>query len=508
MTDRIQVEPESPNPRVLIKCGGDVRVEGWEQALIEVDGQGGEPVVNAGGERIEISAGSSLAVRLPQTSEQVEIAAGGQVNVSNLQGGLEMVQAAGDLLVEDVGTVKIGSAAGLVNLADVAGEVQVRKRAHGDVTAQDIGGGISIATVVGRLNLQDVSAVRVKRACADVNVLNAGGNVVVEKGNGNVNVINVDGAAAIDKVLGSVTLRSVQGKVACDQVNGMLHLEDAGEVAVRRVMGNFTAESIRGALACQKANGQATLREVGGSISLGGVGGDLVVEGCGGSLSAKSGGNAQLSTVAGNVTVTAGGDVGCRLNENEGASIKAVCGGSLTVEGGPSMVARGPGVHTFRVGAGKSNFSLVAGGDVHLEAGAELEGLGEDRVTRGERKAARAQRRIARSLSKTLRRKMQVAGKRAAEGDWEGASSWSFSFDTDEPAAGSATRDERVRSAFDDVDVDVDVDVDLDIDLEGGRDDEPVSEAERLTVLRMLSEGKITAAEAEELLDALGRRAP
>ena len=170
------------------------------------------------------------------------------------------------------------------------------------------------------------------------------------------------------------------------------------------------------------------------------------------------------------------------------------------------MVARGPGVHTFRVGAGKSNFSLVAGGNVHLEAGAELEGLGEDRGARGERKAARAQRRIARSLSKTLRRKVRVAGKRAAEGDWEGASSWSFSFDSDEPAAGSATRDERVRSAFDDVDVDVDVD--LDIDLESGHDDEPVSEDERLAVLRMLSESKITAAEAEELLDALGRRAP
>ena len=503
MTEQIQVEPESPNPRVRIRCGGDLRVEGWEHALIEVDGQGSQPVVDAGPEQIEIEAEYSLVVRLPQTSEQVEIAAGGQANVSNLRGSLELVQAAGDLLVEDVGSVRVGSAAGRVNLANVAGEVQVRNRAHGDVTAQNIGEGISIATVVGRLNLQNVSAVRVKQACADVNVLNAGGNVVVEKGDGNVDFINVDGAAAIDKALGSVSLRGVQGKVACDQVNGTLHVVDAGEVAVRQVMGDFTAESIRGALACQKANGRAALREVGGSISLGGVGGDLVVEGCGDSLSAKCGGNAQLSTVAGNVSVAAGGDVRCRLDENEGASIKAVCGGSLTVEGGPSMVARGPGVHTFRVGAGKSNFSLAAGGDVHLETGAELEGLGEDRGARGERKAARAQRRIARSLGRTLRRKMRVAGKRAAEGDWEGARSWSFSFDTDAPAAGSATRDEQSPSDFDDIDVDVD----LDMDIESEPDDEPVSEEERLTVLRMLAEGKITVAEAERLLDALGSRA-
>ena len=503
MTEQIQVDPESPNPRVLIRCGGDLLVEGWEQALIEVDAHGGQPEVNSRQEGVEIEVDSSCAVRLPQTSELVEVAAGGQVKVSNLHGGVELVQAGGDLHVEDVGSVAIGSAAGRVTLANVAGEVHVRKRAQGDLTAEHIGGGISINAVAGRLTLQNVSAIDVKRAHADVDVLNADGNVVVGRAHGTVDLINVNGEVSLFKALGNASLHGVRGNVACDQVNGRLHLADVGEVTIKRVMGDLAAEGIRGALACQKANGRGELREVGGTISLGGVGGDLVVEGCGGSFSANCGGKASLSGIDGSVSIKAGGDVRCNLAETAGASIKAVCGGSLTIEGGPTLVARGPGMHTFSVGESKNSYFLVAGGGVHLETEAELEGLGEDEGTRGARISGRAKRHISRSLKRTLRGKLRAVGKRAAEGDWGDARSWSFSFDTDAPAAGSATRDEQVLSDFDDIDVDED----LDIDIEREHDDEPVSEEERLAVLRMLAEGKITAEEAERLLDALGSQA-
>ncbi|MYJ77395.1 MAG: DUF2089 domain-containing protein [Caldilineaceae bacterium SB0670_bin_27] len=165
------------------------------------------------------------------------------------------------------------------------------------------------------------------------------------------------------------------------------------------------------------------------------------------------------------------------------------------------MVARGPGAHTFRAGAGKSSYSLVAGGSVHLESGGILKGLGDEEGVRGARHAARAQRHITRSLSKTLRRKLRDAGKRAAEGDWEDARSWSFSFDTDAPSSGASGRDEEPPADFEDIDVNVEVDVGNEAEVE------PVTEEERLAVLRMLSKGKISAAEAEELLDALGSRA-
>lgn len=145
---------------------------------------------------------------------------------------------------------------------------------------------------------------------------------------------------------------------------------------------------------------------------------------------------------------------------------------------------------------------------MQLESAAILKGLGEEKGVRGARVAARAQRHLSRSLGRTLRRKMRAAGKRAAAGDWGDAASWSFSFDTDGTGSGTAARDRPAQSEFDDADVDmdldVDVEVDVDVDAKSEYDGEPVTEEERITVLRMLSEGKITAAEAEQLLDALG----
>ena len=504
MTELIRLEPAIVNPRLQIRCGGDLLVEGWEQPLIEVDGQGIQPVVEAGPEQVEIEAESSCTVRLPRTTELTKITAEGQVKVSNLHGGLELVEARGDLHVDGVGSVKIGSAAGRVTVANVAGDVQVKKRAQGDLSAQEIGGKIAVAEVAGRLTLRDVSAVQVKRAQSDVEVQNACGNVVVGRADGTVRLESVEGAVALEKGLGAVFLRGVRDKVGCDQVNGQLHVADTGEVAVRQVKGDLTAEEIHGALACQEANGRATLRAVGGSISLGGVGGGLAVEGCGGSLTANCGGSAALSKIRGNVLVHAGGEIRCRFDENAGGSVKAVCGGSLTVVGSPTPVARGPGVHHFRVGALKNSYNLVAGSGVHVESDASLAGLGDEEGARGAQFAARAQRRAVRSLGRTLRRNIRAAGKRAAAGNWDDARRWKFRFDTDSPAAGAAVRDEATQSGFADIDIDVDLNLDLDVDSDSESDSEPVSEEERLTVLRMLAEGKITAAEAEQLLEALG----
>ena len=512
MTERIQLEPETPAPRVQIRCGGDLVVEGWERPLIEVDGRGSQPLVDAAPGRVEIAADSSCTVRLPRIAKLVEIAAEGQIKVSELNGGLTLPEAKGDLHLDGVGSVNVGSAEGRVMLASIAGDVQVRERAKADFSAQKVGGKIAIAEVTGRLSLQDVSSVKVKRALGDVSVQNAGGNVVVGRVDGVVRFENVAGAAALEKGLGDVYLRGVRGNIACDETGGQMHLADVGEVAVRQVNGDLTAEEVHGSLACHGAKGRATLRAVGGSVSIGGVGGDLVAEGCGGALSANCGGSAILSGIVGEVRVNAGGNIRCRFESNAGGSVKAVCGGSLRVEGGPTPVARGAGVHTFRVGALKNSYTLVAGGSVHIESEAKLAGLGDDLGVRGARIAARAQRRAVRSLGKTIRRNLRAAGKKAAEGSWADARSWSFHFDTDSPAPDAAKRERQLHSQFDDFEIDVDIDVETDFDVDLGADfdseseseSEPVTEEERLTVLRMLSEGKITAAEAEQLLDALG----
>ena len=526
MAEQIQVEPESPNARVRIHCKGDLVVEGWERSLIEVGAQGGRPVVDLGEEQVEIEADSSCAVRLPEMSAEVEIAAGGRVKVNGLRGALDLGQVKGDLVVEGVGSVKIESAAGRVNLLNVAGDVQVQKRARGDLSAEEIGGGISIAAVAGRLTLKDVAGVQAGSVGGDVTVEGASAGVEIGRADGNVRLDNVGGAATLEKTLGDASLRGVRGRISCGQVSGRLHLADVEEVTVKQVMGDLSAEGVRGGLACQKAHGRAKLRNVDGSISLGGVGGDLVVEGCGGMLSANCGGRAVLAGIAGNVRVNAGGDVRCSLPEPGsspatveravGASVRAVCGGSLRVVGGAESIDRGPGAHRFTIGDGKNSYALITGGGIRLQIGqsslpvaksardmrpatgkeemggaddelSELDESGDDSDlgAMGARIAATVSQKISRTLRKKLKRKLREVGKRAADGEWADAHTWSFQFDEETPP----------RQSFGDIDIDVDV--------ESEEADDPVSIEERMTVLRMLEGGKISAAEAELLLEAL-----
>ena len=529
MAEQIQVEPESPNTRVRIHCKGDLVVEGWERSLIEVGAQGGRPVVDLGEEQVEIEADSSCAVRLPEMSAEVEIAAGGRVQVKGLRGALDLGQVKGDLVVEGVGSVKIESAAGRVNLLNVAGDVQVQKRARGDLSAEEIGGGISIAAVAGRLTLKDVAGVQAGSVGGDVTVEGASAGVEIGRADGNVRLDNVGGAATLEKTLGDASLRGVRGRISCGQVSGRLHLADVEEVTVKQVMGDLSAEGVRGGLACQKAHGRAKLRNVDGSISLGGVGGDLVVEGCGGMLSANCGGRAVLAGIAGNVRVNAGGDVRCSLPEPGsspatveravGASVRAVCGGSLRVVGGAESIDRGPGAHRFTIGDGKNSCALITGGGIRLQIGqsslpvaksardmrsatgkeemggaddelSELDESGDDSDlgAMGARIAATVSQKISSTLRKKLKRKLREVGKRAADGEWADAHTWSFQFDEETPP----------RQSFGDIDIDVDV--------ESEEADDTVSIEERMTVLRMLEGGKISAAEAEQLLEALVRR--
>ncbi len=514
MTEHRQMELDSPNPRVRIQCKGDLRVEGWEQPLIELDAQGDAPILERHDDRVKIEADSACTIRLPETSESVEITAGGQAKVSGLRGALHLIQVKGDLLLNGGGSVKIGKLGGKANLMNVAGDVQVQKRARGDLSAQGIRGAISVAGVAGRLTLEDVSAAQVRRVRGDLIVRNAVAGIVVGKVDGNVRLDNVAAAARLEKALGDASFRGVRGSVACGQVTGQLHLVDVEEVTVGQVLGDLSAEAVKGALACQKAYGRAKLGNVDGSISLGGVGGDLVVEACGGMLSANCGGRAALSGIAGHVRVNADGDVRCSLPESGGASVKAVCGGSLTVAGGDETVRRDQGAHIFTVGDGQNGYALVAGGAIHLQTAESVsispaidekirsdfrqldEGLREldkdefdaDLGAMGAQIAATVGHRISHTLQNKLKRKLRAIGRRAAAGEWTDARSWNI---------------ERNRKPHPRHNVFAEVEV----EAEAEPADAAVSYEERMMILRMLEEGKISAAEAEQLLDALGSRA-
>ena len=517
MSEQRQLELNNTHPHVHISCKGDLSVEGWEQPQVTLEGQGDTPSLERADDWVRIEANSSCTIQLPKTSTSVEIVSGGRTKVRGVHGTLHLIESSGDLLLDDVGSVEIGTSGGQANLMNVHGDVQVQGRAQGDLSAQGVTGSMSVAGVNGRLTLKDVSAVQVTRASGDLVVQNASAGITVGKANGKVGLDNIGGPVTLQKAQGDAVIRDVQGSISCGRVNGRLYLANVDEVTIRRVQGDLLADGVSRAFACQKTQGRAVLRNVAASISLGGVAGDLLVEDCGGMLSANAGGRAVLKQIAGNVQVNAGGDIRCTLAKGLAASVKAVCGGALTIETGSGTITRGPGIHTFTVspdeplalasdkttGFDVPNYGLVAGGAIHLTAAetvslsrsideemSELGAMGEEMGelgAMGAQIAAAVSHRISHTLQKKLKQKLRTIGKRVAGGDWTDARSWDMEFHQ---------ASDLHHTPFADVGVELDHEPALD----------PPSDEERMIILRMLEDGKISADEAERLLNALGNQ--
>ncbi len=351
--------------------------------------------------------------------------------------------------------------------------------------------------------------------------LDAGGDVHIQQSQGPVQLGAVGGdlhaqaAQTIEfKKIGG-DLRVVRtGAVAGHAVGGDAHVEDVPSIDLKEVGGDL---SVRRAdtVSCGKVGGDSKIYEVKQAVAVS-TGGDLEVMACSGDIAGNASGDVQVEVLASTpqIRINAKSDIRCIAREAVNAKVRVVCGSGLTIVGsGGSQSAQGRGVHTFDINQGEGSISLVAGSDVNVTAagaigelrsvsadvggihsemenlnvemqrlGKEMEGLGielgREFGSLGERIAETINRKLRRKLEKDLHKAKAKAGRRGV----------SFGFDfPNPPTPPSPPRPPRpLRSAF----------------VEEVAN-EPVSDEERMLVLRMLEEGKITADEAEKLIAAL-----
>jgi hypothetical protein len=369
------------------------------------------------------------------------------------------------------------------------------------------------------LNLEEQDDVVHLSCRSDCTVrLPIGATVRVGKVQGEAQFKYLDDVLQIDQVAGNLTLRNIS-EVQVQSVNGTLH--------ARNITGNFSAEHVSGNVSARNVQGRCQLPKVDGNLDLRGVED---------SLQTVCSGNARL-----------------RFFVLEGESYIVEAGGNLSVEipaaanlnimlnsVGESIRLQLPGhtqnlstsSHELTLGDGGTVLQLKAGGSISLEAGPvggfrrdEEADTGEDfgnfvdlsaqishqveaqmqAVTRqfneqltnltasmnkmgfsdeqrqqileqvqrdGERAAERAQEQARRAQEK-LERKLEAAWHRS------------------EVKARRAEK--RSRRSFN-----VDIGVSPAVPAA-----EPVSDEERLMILRMLEQKKISMEEAEALLDAL-----
>lgn len=351
-----------------------------------------------------------------------------------------------------------------------------------------------------------------------------------------------DSAVHIENVSGNATIKSLEGELLVNWVSGQLTLKAIGETTVQRLQGNLTARNLSGNLRVEAVDGNAAVR---------GVQGDFTVED-------SIRGNLKVDDVDGNASAVANGNVTLRLDPAPGNSYRFEAHGNLLCQlpSDASVLINIPVANRIRVkfpaaqipspvsapyelqlGDGDARISLSAGGDVIISAlpgtwevedfevdfGEDFEGMAEsisqqvtqqveaqmemleqqlanlstmfgtaglpeekaERISRRAREAhqranARAQEKLRKAQEK-LQRKLESARRRA---------------EMKARAAERMARDRRRRPGPSQW-----------APPKPEAPAEPVTDEERLMILEMVAQKKITIEEAEQLLAALeGKR--
>lgn len=301
--------------------------------------------------------------------------------------------------------------------------------------------------------------------------------------------IPTNSSLLIERIGGDAAFRGVLGNIEIEEVDNDLSIRDVGSVMIGSVESDFSLRGAKGNLFIKNAGGDVSIRDVEGHVTLESVADDLALRGARGNIKVNVGEDVVVylePKVESNYSVTAGEDILLVLKPNANVTL-SMNGDEIDVDW--------PGVErqtdvTERIlvlGDGSAKITLKAGGDIRVtndaNAGNSAEEFGNfagmnfdwsgfgDRISRQvEQATARAAKR-AEEASRRVERHAERQSRR-----WRGTVSsgpWTWESGPKGPPAPPTPPSE------------------------------PVAEEERMAILKMLAEKKITAEQAEQLLNAL-----
>jgi hypothetical protein len=314
--------------------------------------------------------------------------------------------------------------------------------------------------------------------------------------------LRVPKAASIEfnRIGGDASIRGVMGDIKFMEASGDLSIRDGGSISIDSVQADFSLRGAKGNLHVKNANGDVSIRDVEGNISIDSVADDLALRGARGNIKVNVGEDVVVylePKADGEYSITAGDDILLVLPANVNATLN-VHGDKIDVdwpgiENDEDVIERG-----ITLGDGSAKITLNAGGDIRVTGDANagnsadefgnFAGLNFDWSGFGEmisRKVERATGQAAKRAEEAARRAEKLAGEAARRAErhaerharhWKanaGVGRWNWDFNSqNRPTPPSPPS-------------------------------EPVADEERMAILKMLQEKKITAEQAEQLLNAL-----
>jgi len=185
--------------------------------------------------------------------------------------------------------------------------------------------------------------------------------------------VEIDGS-----IEGHATINLLQGPVTVGSVDGHLQVNSSGPLTIQSVDGNLSVRAVAGSCQISSVNGNARISQVAGDLLLPKVDGNLSISEVVGSVEAQSDGNVDLNLTlvhGQHVQVAADGNIVCRIQPDAGVQVRLEAEGTIRVRNlGESRRAEDDCVE-FQLGDGGALLDLHAEGDILL-VGVDRRGYG------------------------------------------------------------------------------------------------------------------------------------
>jgi len=355
--------------------------------------------------------------------------------------------------------------------------------------------------------------VRTKGSADDLEAKQDDDGILVESRSGCLISCPPASDLTIHTISGNLKMTGIAGLAAVDTVFGNTTLRDVGAAQLTKTMGNLQVWGVKGTLKAQQVQGNVKAQGVSGSLHLAHVAGNLAAAGLGDGM--------RVDRVQGNVTLgppfppgasyclEASGNLHLHLPLEPNLRLKLHADGGIDSQvPGLELAPTDENDVQATLGRGEASLEATVRGHISLQMAEsdeepdfgwgmafadDLDGLGvaiESRIAEAmEAVETRLDESLRRVSGDRFRRKVEQAAERAGRAAERAADQ--VRREAEREAERARMRAERAERRWKRV---------------SGAPEPDVSDEERLRVLRMVEEGKITPAQAADLLAALEGR--
>lgn len=304
-------------------------------------------------------------------------------------------------------------------------------------------------------------------------------------------------SVTIEKVDGDADIRGMKSRLIVGKIGGDFSLYEAESASIEVVGGDCALRELKGMVEIARVGGDLLIEQSSQTL-VGNVGGDLEVDTVSGKFESKVGGDVEIKLADPNLApmrITAGGDIQLVVPTEANAQLVLAAGGDISIQTHDNQAEFEQVARNIILGEGGAIIDMKAGGDIEI-SDKEIIHFGFGKVFNNfdnnwKRFSADIEKRISQSMAQSMRsvdmasRRVEEATQRAQgrideamqrvqqKGIYTDRGSKFSGFPFEKPAEPPV------------------------MEKRG------VSENERMLILKMLAEKKITVEEAEKLLKAL-----